>query len=123
MKVKKKNKQIEKHVPMRTCIATGNKLPKNELIRLVKTPEGLVKVDTRSKLGGRGANLTMSMEAFDLAVKKKAISRALKLERSLTKAEIEYLRKDFEESIAERKFRPKDRPVTIRVKKSDLLVR
>ncbi|MCA9380176.1 DUF448 domain-containing protein, partial [Candidatus Dojkabacteria bacterium] len=47
---KKTKKLKEKHVPMRTCIATGIKLPKNELLRLVKTPEGVVKVDLKSKL-------------------------------------------------------------------------
>ena len=120
MKVKKLKIQKEKHIPMRTCIATGNKLPKNELIRLVRTSEGQVKVDTRSKLEGRGANLTMSLEAFDLAVKKRAIFRALKLEKQLTQDEVIVLRQEFELAIVERQFRPKDKPVTIRIKKKDL---
>jgi predicted RNA-binding protein YlxR (DUF448 family) len=105
---------------MRTCIATGVKLPKNELIRLVRTSEGSVKIDLKSKLEGRGANISMTMDSFDLAIKKRAIPRALKLERQLTKEEIEQLRIDFEKAIDEKKFRPKDKPVTIRVKKEEV---
>lgn len=105
---------------MRTCIATGVKKPKGELMRLVKDAQGNVKVDPRSKLSGRGANLSMSLEAFDLAIKKRAIQRALKLEKPLTKQEVESLRTEFAKAIEERTFRPKDKPVTIRVKKADL---
>lgn len=116
----KQKKVKEKHVPMRTCIATGVKLPKNELMRLVRTSTGTVKVDPRSKIEGRGANLKMTMEVFDLAIKKRAISRALKLDRNLSPEEIEQLRSDFQQAIDEREFRPKDRPVTIRVKKEEV---
>jgi predicted RNA-binding protein YlxR (DUF448 family) len=116
-----KSKQPKaKHVPVRTCIATGEKKPKNELIRIVKLIDGTVKVDPRSKLEGRGANLTMNIEAFEVAIKKKALNRALKLQRELKPEEIEQLRIDFEHAIAEKAFRPKDKPVTIRVKKVDL---
>ena len=118
MTKKRLNKQ--KHVPVRTCIATGEKKPKKELIRLVRLSDGKIKVDTRSKLEGRGANLTMTMDAFDLAIKKKAIPRALKLERPLTQDEILALRNDFEEAIKERQFRPSDKPVKIRVSRDDL---
>lgn len=117
---KQTKKVKEKHVPMRTCIATGIKLPKNQLLRLVKTSDGTVKVDPRSKLEGRGANISMTMEAFDLAIKKRSIPRALKLERALSKEEIDQLRIDFEQAIDEKKFRPKDKPVTIRVKKEEV---
>ena len=117
MMAKQTKKVKEKHIPMRTCIAIGIKLPKNELLRLVRTSDGGVKVDPRSKLEGRGANISMTLEAFDLAIKKRAIPRALKLERSLTKEEVDLLRIEFEQAIAEKKFRPKDKAVTIRVKK------
>lgn len=116
-----KSKQPKiKHVPVRTCIATGEKKPKNELMRIVKLIDGTLKVDPRSKLEGRGANLSMTMEAFDTAIKKRALNRALKLGRTLKSEEVEQLRVDFEHAIAEKVFRPKDKPVTIRVKKEDL---
>ena len=59
----------------------------------------------------------MNMEAFDLAIKKRAISRALKLEKPLTKEEIDQLRIEFQIAIDEKKFRPREKPVMIRVKK------
>ena len=46
-----------KKIPTRTCIITKEKLPKQELIRVVRTPEGSVVVDTTGKLNGRGAYL------------------------------------------------------------------
>lgn len=118
--MKKQNKPKVKHVPMRTCIATGEKRPKSELIRLVIGEGGEVVVDIRSKLLGRGANLSMTKEAFELAIKKRAIPRALKLKRSLTEEEIKELREEFHRAIEERTFRPKDKAVTVRIKKEDL---
>ncbi len=106
---------------MRTCIATGVKKPKVELMRLVKGVDGVVRVDPRSKLPGRGANITMTLEAFELAVKKRAIQRTLKLEKPLTIDETQELREAFEKAIEERIFRPNDKSVTIRVKKEDFL--
>ena len=110
-----------KHVPIRTCIATGVKKPKNELIRLVRLGDGSVKVDAHGRERGRGANLDMKIEAFELAVKKRAIERALKLEKQLTVEQVEELRKDFLSAVEEKEFRPFNKPVTIRVKKEEIL--
>lgn len=118
--MQKKGQSFEKHIPMRTCIATGVKKPKNELIRLVKMADGSVAIDLKGKERARGANLDMTIEAFDLAVKKKAIERALKLERNLTVEEIDKLRKDFLSAIEEKKFRADKKSVTIRVEKEEL---
>jgi predicted RNA-binding protein YlxR (DUF448 family) len=51
-----KNKLKPKHVPQRTCVGCREVLPKRNLIRLVRTPEG-VKIDLSGKLPGRGAYL------------------------------------------------------------------
>lgn len=109
-----------KHVPIRTCIATGNKMPKKELLRIVYTNDGQIIVDLKGKLKGRGANLTPSLEAFDLAVKKQAIKRALKLEKALTPEQLIELRNDFAEAIEQKFFRPNNKPVTIKVSKKEL---
>ncbi len=45
-----------KHIPQRTCVGCRLVLPKRELIRLVRQPEG-VQVDPTGKLPGRGAYL------------------------------------------------------------------
>lgn len=109
---------------MRTCIATNVKKPKNELIRLVRVgnaEQGYeVKVDTRGKQPGRGANLDQTPEAFELAVKKGAIERALKLERKLSISEIEVLRQQFAEATSEKQFRKGQKHIVIKVSKAEL---
>lgn len=69
-----------KKIPMRRCIATAESLPKKELIRIVRTPDMQVVIDTTSRMNGRGAYLKRSVEAVELAKKKKALSRALECE-------------------------------------------
>ena len=66
-----------KKIPMRRCVATGEQLPKKELIRVVKNKEGDVFVDDTGKKNGRGAYLKRSHEAFEIAKKKKVLNRAL----------------------------------------------
>ena len=44
-----------KKVPCRTCVVSKEKLPKKELIRIVRTPEGEVKIDETGKMNGHGA--------------------------------------------------------------------
>lgn len=67
-------------VPLRKCVATQEQLPKKELIRVVRTPEKEVVVDLSGKMNGRGAYLKKSIEAIDLAQKKKILNRALDVE-------------------------------------------
>lgn len=69
-----------KKIPMRTCLATGEKLPKKELIRVVRTPEGNVIVDETGKANGRGAYLKKSIDAFEKAKKTKILNRKLEVE-------------------------------------------
>jgi len=116
----KKNVVKQKHEPIRTCIGTGEKLPKKQLIRLVRIPNGDVIIDIHGKTSGRGANIKPSLEAFDLAVKKNAINRALKLEKPIGKEELNQLRDNFKKAVEEKDFRPTNRPVTIKVKKEEI---
>ena len=71
-----------KKIPMRKCLATGESLPKKELLRIVRTPEGEVKVDTTGKLNGKCAYLKKSLEALEIVRKKKLLNRALEVEVS-----------------------------------------
>ena len=66
-----------KTVPLRKCVATNERLPKNELVRVVKNNEGKVFVDLTGKANGRGAYLKRSNEAIDVAIKKNSLGRAL----------------------------------------------
>jgi predicted RNA-binding protein YlxR (DUF448 family) len=51
-----------------------------DLVRIVRTPEGNVKVDPTGKASGRGAYMVCTMEAFQMAKSKKLLNRALKIE-------------------------------------------
>jgi predicted RNA-binding protein YlxR (DUF448 family) len=42
-----------KKIPMRTCVVTKEKLPKKELLRIVKTDDGII-VDETGKVNGHG---------------------------------------------------------------------
>ena len=69
-----------KKIPMRTCVITGEKLPKKELIRVVRTPEGNVIVDETGKANGRGAYLKKDLETFEKAEKTKMLNKKLEVE-------------------------------------------
>lgn len=68
-----------KKIPMRKCLATNESLPKKELLRIVRTPEGEVKVDATGKLNGKGAYLKKSLEALEVLKKKKLLDKALEV--------------------------------------------
>ena len=69
-----------KKIPCRTCVITKEKLPKNELIRIVRTPEGNVVIDESGKLNGRGAYLKLEESVIDKAKTSKALNRVLEVE-------------------------------------------
>ena len=69
-----------KKIPMRSCIVTKEKLPKQELIRVVRTPEGNVIVDLTGKANGRGAYLKKDLAVFEKAQKSKVLNRHLEVE-------------------------------------------
>ena len=68
-----------KKIPMRRCLATNESFPKKDLLRIVKTPEGEVKVDITGKLNGKGAYISKTNEALTLAKKNKVLDRALEI--------------------------------------------
>jgi len=69
-----------KHVPQRSCIACRQKRPKWELIRIVRTPQGVIEVDMRGKNAGRGAYLCALRDCWETGVTKKRLDHALKAE-------------------------------------------
>ena len=56
-----------KKIPLRTCVITREKLPKQELIRIVRTPEGTVIIDPSGKANGRGAYIKKDIETINKA--------------------------------------------------------
>lgn len=69
-----------KKIPMRSCVVTKEKLPKKELVRVVRTPEGNVIVDLSGKVNGRGAYLKKDLDVFEKAKKSKILSKHLGVE-------------------------------------------
>ena len=57
-----------KKIPMRTCIVTREKLPKGQLVRVVRTPEGTVVIDTTGRTNGRGAYLKKDLQVIEKAM-------------------------------------------------------
>jgi hypothetical protein len=68
----------KKHVPQRTCVGCRQVNPKRELIRLVRTPQGIV-IDPSGKLAGRGAYLHRQRSCWEKGLKG-ALAQALRLE-------------------------------------------
>ena len=66
-----------KKIPLRTCVVTREKLPKQELLRVVRTPEGEVLVDDSGKMNGRGAYIKKDVTVLEMAQKKKVLERHL----------------------------------------------
>ena len=66
-----------KKVPLRTCVITKESLPKQELLRIVRTPEMEVKVDETGKFNGRGAYIKKSLEVLEKAKKSKLLEKRL----------------------------------------------
>ncbi len=64
-------------IPLRTCIITKEKLPKKDLLRIVRTKEGNVLCDETGKLNGRGAYIKKDINVLEKAQKSKALERHL----------------------------------------------
>lgn len=69
-----------KKVPMRSCVVTGEKLEKKELIRVVRDNTGRVFVDLSGKANGRGAYLKKDKDVINKAKKNKILDRRLEVE-------------------------------------------
>ena len=69
-----------KKIPMRSCVVTHEKLPKKELIRVVRTPDGNVIVDQTGKANGRGAYLKLDLDVVEKARKTKVLDKILEIE-------------------------------------------
>ena len=71
---------MQRKIPMRTCVVTKEKLPKIELFRVVKTPNGNIIVDDeRGKSNGRGAYLNKDKDVILKAQKNKILERHLEI--------------------------------------------
>lgn len=71
-----------KKVPLRQCIGCLISKPKKELIRVVKSKDGEIKIDFTGKAAGRGAYICNDVECLKKMRKKKALNKAFQQEIS-----------------------------------------
>jgi predicted RNA-binding protein YlxR (DUF448 family) len=72
--------QKQRKIPLRTCSGCGAQKIKKELIRVVRSPEGEVSLDSTGRKPGRGAYICPDSACLKKARKAKRISRSLSCE-------------------------------------------
>ena len=65
-----------KKIPMRMCVVTHEKLPKKDLLRIVKTDDGVV-ADLTGKVNGHGCYIKKDIETLNQAKKTKVLDKVL----------------------------------------------
>jgi hypothetical protein len=68
-----------KHVPQRQCVACRQMRAKRELLRVVRTPSGEVRVDATGKVSGRGAYVCPTPGCADQALREHRLEHALEV--------------------------------------------
>lgn len=69
---------MQKRIPTRKCVGCGEMKEKNDLIRVIRTPEGDICLDLTCKANGRGAYICKSGECLKKAIRNKGLERSLK---------------------------------------------
>ena len=70
---------MNKKIPLRQCVGCMELKEKKSMMRVLKTPEGDIVLDTTGKKNGRGAYLCQSMECLKKAQKNKGLERSFKM--------------------------------------------
>ncbi|RFU88034.1 YlxR family protein [Streptomyces triticagri] len=73
--------------PERTCVGCRERAAKKDLLRIVAI-EGVCAPDPRGTLPGRGAYVHPALVCLDLAVRRRAFSRAFRVRSALDTAEL-----------------------------------
>lgn len=84
----------EKKVPMRKCVGCGEMKSKKEMMRVLKTAENEIVLDTTGRKNGRGAYLCFSKACLQNAAKNRGLERSLKM--AIPKEVYESLEREFE---------------------------
>ncbi len=69
---------MQKKIPTRKCVGCGEMKDKRELVRVIKTPEDEICLDTTGRANGRGAYICNNAECLRKALKNKGLERSLK---------------------------------------------
>lgn len=73
---------VNKKKPARTCMACNSQKEKQDLLRIVKSKEGIIEVDLTGKKSGRGAYICKSEECLNKVIKSKRLERVFEKEIS-----------------------------------------
>lgn len=68
----------QKKIPQRMCVGCQEMKNKKELLRIVRTPEGEIVIDTTGKKSGRGAYVCPNEACLNKAFKEKRLEKAFK---------------------------------------------
>ena len=71
---------VQKKIPMRTCVVSHEKLPKKELVRIVRNKDGEVFVDETGKLNGKVVYLKKDLDIINKADKSKILNKYLEID-------------------------------------------
>ena len=86
---------MNKKIPMRQCVGCGSMKAKKEMMRVLKTAEEGIILDTTGKKNGRGAYLCQTMDCLKLARKNRGLERSFKM--SIPNEVYDNLEKEFGE--------------------------
>ena len=70
----------QKKIPLRQCLGCNEHKAKNELLRVLRTPEGEIVLDFTGKRSGRGAYICKSVSCLKKARRSGRIGRSLNCE-------------------------------------------
>ena len=90
---------MAKKVPLRQCVGCGEMQGKKEMMRVLRTAEGDICLDTTGKKNGRGAYLCISGECLKKARRNKGLERSFKM--NIPNEVYDTLEKEFENLEAE----------------------
>ena len=71
--------QKPRKIPQRQCVGCREMKDKKALIRVVRSPEGVISLDFKGKMPGRGAYVCPDAECLKKARKSRALERAFEL--------------------------------------------
>lgn len=70
---------MNREFPIRTCLGCYNKKNKSELLRIVRTSDCDIKVDTTGKSEGRGSYICYDIECLEKLIKSRRLNKVLKM--------------------------------------------
>ena len=68
-----------KKIPERTCMACNKQMPKMELLRIVKSKDGVIDIDLTGKKNGRGAYICKNENCLNKLIKSKRLEKIFEM--------------------------------------------